>query len=454
MLRLPYRKSIQRSLQSIATGVVSIVISILPAQSAEEIHFDYGPFGRVLPVSSLEAYAEDGAVDAELAPLLNLMSPEIQQDFRTFLRAPLPVASPDVESIYDPFVLSQWLYSPVGELTLAATGEFIQTQGRQNGRRAIRAALILAAADPDGLSLINILRYFPTGGVRLDLRTILAIAEAISTSIETTERLVDEVTQRSQSVADSEPAIDYAALPALGDSPQFGVVQRSLALQDSQRNRTYPVDLYLPDDLEAIQGPIPVFIISHGYGDTHANIKWISLARNLAANGFFVALPEHVGSNKAYQDALERGLTHETFQAMEFVNRPLDIRFLLDTLEQKNATEFQGRLQLDRVGLYGHSFGGYTVLTAAGATVDVNWLQQQCSLDAEITPRSINIALLLECRLLELVDSPEAMQQLTDGGLADDRVKLVIADAPVSNLFGETGVSQIQIPVVIGGGDL
>ncbi|MEL6555028.1 MAG: dienelactone hydrolase, partial [Cyanobacteria bacterium J06621_11] len=80
-------------------------------------------------------------------------------------------------------------------------------------------------------------------------------------------------------------------------------------------------------------------------------------ARKLASNGFVVAIPEHVDSNKSYQGDLSRGLNHDSFDVMEFINRPLDIRFLLDTLEQLNDAEFQGRLQLESVGLMGHSFG-------------------------------------------------------------------------------------------------
>ncbi|MEM1242299.1 MAG: dienelactone hydrolase, partial [Cyanobacteria bacterium P01_H01_bin.26] len=217
-------------------------------------------------------------------------------------------------------------------------------------------------------------------------------------------------------------------------------------------NRTYPTDLYLPADLSAVPGPVPVMVFSHGYGETHTNPDSVAAARSLAANGFVVAVPEHIGSNAAYQDDLALGLNRESFDVMEFINRPLDIRFLLDTLEEKNNTEFQGRLNLDRVGLVGYSFGGYTVLAAAGATVDVGLLEQQCDLEADFVPDNVNIALLIQCRLLELQSSPQVLQQLTDGSLADDRIGSVFALSPLSNLFGEKSMEKIQVPVVIVGG--
>lgn len=443
----------QRLLTTTALCLIPGITAALPVHSAEKIYFDYGFLGRSLPVSSLEAFAEDGTIDAELAPYLDSLPPESHAGLQTILSTPLSSLSAEIpEQIGDPFAISQWLYSPIGDLVLSTTGNLVQTQGRQNGQQALRAAIVLAASDPDGLSLINLIRFYPTEGMRLNLLQILALAEAITINIETTEWLVDAAIQGSEAAAANDPTLDYSALPMLAETGQFAVEQRSLLLQDSERDRTYPVDLYLPADRSAIAGPIPVLILSHGYGDTHTHPEIIAAARSLAANGFLVAVPEHIGSNKAYQDDLVQGLTRESFEVMEFINRPLDIRFLLDTLEQQNNTEFQGRLQLDRVGLIGHSFGGYTALVAAGATVDINRLQQQCDPEAAFAPDNVNIALLIQCRLLELETSPQAIRQLTDGSLADERVGLVITFAPLSNLFGEQGMGQIQVPTVLMGG--
>ena len=50
------------------------------------------------------------------------------------------------------------------------------------------------------------------------------------------------------------------------------------------------------------------------------------------------------------------------------VNRPLDVTFAIDQLEVLNRSEgpLQGRLDLNRVGAAGHSFGAYTTLAVAG----------------------------------------------------------------------------------------
>ncbi|MEM9482910.1 MAG: alpha/beta hydrolase [Cyanobacteria bacterium P01_F01_bin.116] len=450
-MRTNYTITIQRL--ATALGLLASMVVSLPARAAERLYFDYGALGRDLSTASLERFTKDGTIDAELAPYLNGISPERRQEIQQILSTPLLNSGNGIpDGIGEPFALSQWLQSPIGEQVLTEMGKFVQTEGRQNGQQAIRAAMVLAAADPAGLSPINILRFYPTGGVRLNLPPILALAKTIQANIDTTDQLVKTTIQYSVAAAATEPTLDYGALPILADTPQFEVIKQSLVLDDRDRNRTYPVDLYLPADLDAVSGPIPVMVFSHGYGDTRTHPETVDGARRLAANGFVVAVPEHIGSNKAYQNDLTRGLTRESFDVMEFVNRPLDIRFLLDTLEQKNKTEFQGRLQLDRIGMTGHSFGGYTALATAGATVDIARLDQQCDPEADIEPETVNIALLLQCRLLELKDSPDVLQQLTDGSLADERVGLVLVLSPLSNLFGDKGIEHLQMPVIIVGG--
>ncbi|MEL7356704.1 MAG: alpha/beta hydrolase [Cyanobacteria bacterium J06560_6] len=426
---------------------------MLPARAADEIYFDFGPFSRSLSTASLEAFAEEGAINADLAPYLKRVPPSKQQGLQRLLGTPLSSLSPNIpDNLLDPFVISQWLYSPMGETVLTALGQLIQTEGRQNGQQAIRAAVILAAADPEGLSILNIIRFYPTGGVRLDVREILALSRARNTNFDTTQQLIAFARQESTAAATTDPMLDYSDLPFLAENGQFEVRQQTLLLQDNQRNRTYPVDIYLPDNLNTGSGPIPVMVFSHGYGDTRTKPEFVAAARRLAENGFFVALPEHVGSNKDYQNDFVRGLHGESFDVMEFVNRPLDIHFLLDSLEALNSTEFQGRLQMNRVGLLGHSFGGYTALAVSGATVDIERLQRQCNFETDIAPEKNNIGLALQCRLLELRESPNAIQKLTDGSLADERVGLAVTLAPVSNLFGEGGMAQIPHPVVIIGG--
>lgn len=485
LLKRHYSSLIQQLTVILSVCLVCKALITLPAQSAETIHLDYNFFGRTFPVSSLERFAENGSIDDELAPYLNGLSSVEKDGLRQLLSTPLPSSETDsFPNMSDPFALSQWLHSPMGDLTLTMLGKFIQTRSRRNGHQALRAAIVLAAADPNGLSLINVIRLYPTGGLRLNLPQLLALANSIGGNFERTERLVATAIERSAATAVSETTLNYSELPVLAKSGQFDVAQRTLILNDQRpsgaggalRDRIYPVDLYLPEDLDTISGPIPVMVFSHGYSASRSVTRAVSLARSLAASGFVVAVPEHIGSNKRYQNDFYKGLTDESFEARTFINRPLDIKFLLDTLEEKNDEVFQGRLKLDQVGVIGHSLGGYAALALAGATVDVDRLQQQCNPETSFTPDTVNLALLIQCRALELGELPlgpisvdsvaservanerrtnqrsVAIQQLTDGSLSDDRVGLVIALSPLGSLFGPQGIEPVRAPVVIMGG--
>ena len=52
-------------------------------------------------------------------------------------------------------------------------------------------------------------------------------------------------------------------------------------------------------------------------------------------------------------------------------NRPKDVSFVLDQLTKLNAgdTDLKGKLDLQKVGVAGHSYGGHTVLALAGQTM-------------------------------------------------------------------------------------
>ncbi|MFZ4677370.1 MAG: alpha/beta hydrolase family protein, partial [Nodosilinea sp.] len=203
----------------------------------------------------------------------------------------------------------------------------------------------------------------------------------------------------------------------------------------------------VPQNLRLMRGTLPVVVISHGLGDTRTN--FLDIGAHVASYGFMVAIPEHIGSNHDQKEAMFAGLSNETFKAREFIDRPLDITYLLDELARTNQTDYGGKLNLDQVAVIGHSFGGYTALALAGATIDFNWLAEQCTPEANIV---LNAAQLLECRALELTADPAVAETLGQTGVRDPRVKLVLAYAPVSQLFGQSGISRIQIPTMLMGG--
>ena len=115
-----------------------------------------------------------------------------------------------------------------------------------------------------------------------------------------------------------------------------------------------PYTMNVSPDAEIIAKQFPLIIISHGNGGSHLLYRTIST--HLAKNGYIVAMPEHYGNNRN-NNTLEN--TTENL-----VNRPrhvsLTIDFLLsDSWFSKNITE-------TKIGVIGHSMGGYTALALAG----------------------------------------------------------------------------------------
>ena len=145
-------------------------------------------------------------------------------------------------------------------------------------------------------------------------------------------------------------------------------------LRDDKRGgRRVPIKVHLPQH----QGRWPVVVLSHGGGGNwDANF---AQARHLAGYGYAVLCLEHVGSNT---ERMTEGLRFlENLKAMtrdsgEVLGRPKDISFALDRAEDWNRThpELKGRLDLEHVGVMGHSFGAYTTLVVCGARPALDWL--------------------------------------------------------------------------------
>ncbi|HBB34710.1 MAG TPA: hypothetical protein DDZ80_29480 [Cyanobacteria bacterium UBA8803] len=398
-----------------------------PGQGAERIYIPYGPLEFSLPIAQLEVYAKEGRLEPELAFYASHVEPQQLEQLREVLMAPIDVT---------PVAIAQFLYSPLGEQILQRFGEIIQTKAGQEGFYAIRAALIKAAAYPEGLTLLNVLREFPTYGIRINSTRSLEIVEDLSNLSRQTQMAIETVNQQAiaQAIAETNyqfPTQIQPGFSELLDLRQLGSVrysQQTLTLNDLSRQRSFPVDLYLP----ATGGLAPLVVISHGLGSDRMTFAY--LANHLASYGFAVAVPEHPGSNAQQLDALSKGLASEVTPPSELIDRPLDVKFLLDELTRS----FQGKLNLQQVGVLGQSFGGYTALTLAGASINLEELQQDCS----SLNNSLNLSLLLQCRAIEL---PPSQYEL-----ADPRLKAAIAINPIgSTIFGKSQIGQIQVPLML-----
>ncbi|ELS04386.1 putative dienelactone hydrolase [Xenococcus sp. PCC 7305] len=426
-----YPSGLSRWLVSLTLGISTTALMAMPLKAAEKIYFYYSPFIESLRISSLELFVDEGIINQDLGFYLKLAkaTEKEQQSFRELLSKRIDI---------DPVVLSRMLNTDEGERLLNFIGQFINVQGGGNGKYPLRGAIVSAAFDEEGLTLLNLFRQFGTN-IQLDLRKSLSLHQDLELIVEGTKLFAVEIAKLSAQEIAAKPDTDFAQLQDLRLPGTYGIEQETWNLTDASRDRTFYVDVYRPEKLRPDK--TPVVIISHGLSSQPE--EFADKAKHLASYGFFVALPQHPGSDAQYAQDFREGYYQDLSSLNSFIDRPLDIHYTLDELERRNSNEFDNQLDLSQVGLYGHSYGGYTALAVAGAAPTPNFeqLERDCALELE----EFNTALLLECRALKL--------ERQDYNFRDERIQAVIANNAVNaSIFGEQGLSQIQIPVALGAG--
>jgi predicted dienelactone hydrolase len=398
----------------IATAIGLLAINPVSAQAAEKITIAYNVLEFSVPVTLLERFATQGEIDPALKEYTkHLTQPQIEQ-LRQILTQKIALSAVDV---------SQLSNTSFAEKALSFLGDIIQTGPQQNGLYAIRSSLVLAA-NRKGFTIIDVIKKFPSPVLRVNSVELIDVM----TSFNQLEKLND----RSTDLILKQAAANRASYNAVKLSTPQKWHKENLSLLDPARQRKIAADLYQPDNPQ----PSPLLVISPGLAANRSESLFIELAEHLAAQGFAVAVIDHPNSNTQQLEKLIQGLAREVMEPSEVVDRPRDISYLLDELERRNQDG--DRIDLQRVGVIGHSFGGYTALALAGAQIDFANLRQLCA-SRRFDLAAANISLMLQCEALRL---PERRYHLSD-----KRVQAVFVFNPIgSALFGEAGLRQVKTP--------
>lgn len=149
------------------------------------------------------------------------------------------------------------------------------------------------------------------------------------------------------------------ALPAT-PSVRDGVAFSRLVVSDRDQP-AIEAGVWLPVGTAAT--PRPMIVISHGNGGDFRSHR--ATAEALARAGFVVASLTHTGDNWRDQS-----------RATDVVDRTRQLSVLIDHM----LGEWEGRAGIDaaRIGAFGFSAGGFTVLAAAGGNPDLMRIVDHC----------------------------------------------------------------------------
>jgi predicted dienelactone hydrolase len=162
----------------------------------------------------------------------------------------------------------------------------------------------------------------------------------------------------------------------LAVDPSFHAKYVDISFNDTARNRNIPLRIYLPTNT----APEPVVLFSHGLGGSREGS--VFLGEQWAARGYVAVFVQHPGSDESVwrgkppeevMPALRQAASLENF-----LLRVKDIPAVLDQLAIWNTdkTNFlAGRMDLNKIGMSGHSFGAITTEAVSGESLPITGQQ-------------------------------------------------------------------------------
>lgn len=156
----------------------------------------------------------------------------------------------------------------------------------------------------------------------------------------------------------------------------------AVKLTYAKRKKDIVVRVHYPD----AKGPFPVIVFSHGFGAGKEAFGPVS--QHWASHGYVCIHPQHAdartgakatdtGNEKTdkgtLRDRLGQGGLGGLNSPEKLADRVADVTAVLDALDQieKEIPALKGRLDRDRIGVGGHSYGACVSMLVGGATVEV-----------------------------------------------------------------------------------
>lgn len=193
--------------------------------------------------------------------------------------------------------------------------------------------------------------------------------------------------------------------------------------------RRIAFEMPVASNAPAADGKFGLIVISHGAGGLSLNHRDLAMA--LASHGYVVAAPTH-----------PRGDGNDISGLGVWVGRPKQVSRVIDALLQD--AELGSHIQRERIGVVGHSNGGFTALAVAGAkpspAASVAHCQQHpddsrfCSFGGAATR-----------------EAARKVGAIPD--VRDPRVRAIVLMAPNAAPFTDDALAQVAVPVRVYGAE-
>ncbi len=172
---------LSRSPLMILGAIAGVMLSYQNVIATERIVVEIaGPIEASIKVKDLQLFAETGRTTKTISQALGVskVSPNTVRGLMT-LEIGANVTN-----------LAKVLYSNLGQNVTKGITEVIQTKYNYESDKALRAAIILAAADDNRISVLEVLEKYPTEEMHIEVGKINQIVEKVKESFSNLEELL------------------------------------------------------------------------------------------------------------------------------------------------------------------------------------------------------------------------------------------------------------------------
>ncbi len=324
--------------------------------------------------------------------------------------------------------LRHFLQTAIGDRLLAWLSPLFHFPDHPDSKDGLRQLFLEMAGDQKGISFLQLLHLVPEQ-TQINLETLMARATQLESLVQKTEKLLKKVRAIADANVQETTMANFANLPDLQQRGSHEVLVNELT---DEHETLYVQPTALTENTRII-------VLSHGLGAQPQDL--LDFGEHFASHGYFVVIPHHAGSSGDHLKLMLQGEVDEVFPYAEFGDRPRRISELLNWLMLHNYEKFGGKLNVQNVGIMGHSFGAYTALAVAGAKINFDHLELACGDTSAADP---NISLLLQCQALGIRENFQQHQSPHDPRISC----ICVWDFVGSAIFGEQGLASVNLPVM------